>query len=177
MTFLFPNVRGHDSPLKESRFHHPKKVTKNIARYQLVIHLPTKATCFDEAWNGNQWFGEALIVFYFIFLIECWRNSLICRKTCYWKRRQNHHHKLGSVGGPNENPSTRHAAFDHQGKWLSWTMTFPLFRNLTRFFRVTQNWGFYSWPFQGLLVTSIWVIKTSLGRSWKILFFSLLVGV
>ena len=34
MTFLSPNVGGHDSPFKGSRFHHPKKGTKN---YQVVI--------------------------------------------------------------------------------------------------------------------------------------------
>ena len=34
-------------------------------------------------------------------------------------------------------------------------------------------WVFYSWPFQGFFVTSIWVIKWSLGRSWLFLFFCL----
>ena len=29
VTFLFPNVGGHQNPLKGSRFHHLKKVTKN----------------------------------------------------------------------------------------------------------------------------------------------------
>ncbi len=28
-------------------------------------------------------------------------------------------------------------------------------------------WGFYSWPFQGWNVTSIWMITRSLGRSWS----------
>ena len=36
----------------------------------------------------------------------------------------------------------------------------------SRFFPVTRTWGLYSWPFQGWIVTSIWVIKRSLGKTY-----------
>ncbi len=45
MTFLSQIVEGHDSPMKGSRFHHPKKVTKNCQ----VEWYFRKDSCFSKA--------------------------------------------------------------------------------------------------------------------------------
>ena len=37
VTFLSPNVAGHQQPLKGSLFHHPKKVTSRTARYYFIL--------------------------------------------------------------------------------------------------------------------------------------------
>ena len=43
VTFLFPIVGGHQQPLKGSRFHHPKKVTRKF--FFFLMEFATKGWC------------------------------------------------------------------------------------------------------------------------------------
>ena len=62
-----------------------------------------------------------------------------------------------------------------EGFFFRGSFVFVCVNNVSRFFRETFL-GVLSGLFRGLLVTSIWVIKRSLGRSWLV-FLILLVFV
>ena len=56
VTKLYPLFGGHDSPLKGSRFHHPKKGSSRIARYFLFYLSSLKLVCpLKNDGTGRLW--------------------------------------------------------------------------------------------------------------------------